>query len=152
MKRSELGNSGYLYWGFSPVMQMKDSPAKGWIAGPPGESIHSRRMSDAAQCRRRAMRPCPACSATWKEQGNDKSSEHFLWIIPRSMWQTSWQKSHFVSRREQKSSAVLTENQQRMCPRDYWCLLPTPAPVHSTTLFYQDCVCSQPARKNRSLC
>lgn len=54
-----------------------------------------------------------------------------------------------VCRAHKNAFAVLTENQQHMCPRDYLYLLPTLAPVHSTTLFYQDCVCSQPAGKKR---
>lgn len=47
---------------------------------------------------------------------------------------------------------VLTESQQRMCQKDYSCLLPTLAPVHPATPFYWEYVCSQPAISDRNAC
>lgn len=50
-----------------------------------------------------------------------------------------------VSLFTEHSIAVLTEIQQHMCQRGYWCLLPKLAPVHPATPSYQEYVCSQPA-------
>lgn len=48
-------------------------------------------------------------------------------------------------RNDHITGTVLTESQQRMYQRGYWCLQPTPAPVHPATPSYQKYACSQPA-------